>query len=203
VYTFGAHQKCGFFFKHLTKKVNIEVTVEVKSEMFTLKKKQKLLITATMTLAFVFIISLPYAYASTEDAATAETQSSRTRMLNAKGIAIEKANSQVMITPAGFALALEATEVNETIIKFNVVGGIVRINETEYVITEGNGAVIRDKHGFLLKAQGTSPDGQSVTLKLAGRYFWMWGRLYVARLVGSLQTESVKTALLLRSVIRV
>ena len=203
MYTFGAHQKCGFFFKHLTKEVNIEVTVEVKNEMFTLKKKQKLLITATMALALVFIVSLPYAYASTEDAATAETQSSRTRMLNAKGIAIEKANSQVVITPAGFALALEATEVNETIIKFNVVGGIVRINETEYVITEGKGAVIRDKHGFLLKAQGTSPDGQSVTLKLAGRYFWMWGRLYVARLVGSLQNESVKTALLLRSVIRV
>jgi hypothetical protein len=162
-----------------------------------------MLITATMALALVFIISLPYAYASSSSAATAETQSSRTRMLNAKGIAIEKVNSQVVITPAGFALALEATEVNETIIKFNVVGGIVRINETEYVITEGNGAVIRDKHGFLLKAQGTSPDGQPVTLKLAGRYFWMWGRLYVAILVGSLQTESVKTALLLRSVIRV
>jgi len=201
VYTFGAYQKCGFFFKHLTKEVNIEVTVEVKNEMFTLKKKQKLLITATTALVLVFIVSLPYAYASSPSATTAE--SSRTRMLIAKGIAVEKADSQVVITRAGFALALEATEVNETIIKFNVISGIVKINETEYTITEGNGAVIRDKHGFLLQAQGTSPDGQSVTLKLAGRYFWMWGRLYVARLVGSLQTESAKTSLLLRSVIRV
>lgn len=201
MYTFGAYQKCGFFFKHLTKEVNIEVTVEVKNEMFTLKKKQKLLITATTALALVFIVSLPYAYASSPSAATAE--SNRTRMLIAKGIAVEKADSQVVITRAGFALALEATEVNETIIKFNVISGIVRINETEYTITGGNGAVIRDKHGFLLQAQGTSPDGQSVTLKLAGRYFWMWGRLYVARLVGSLQTESAKTSLLLRSVIRV
>ena len=124
-------------------------------------------------------------------------------MLIAKGIAVEKTDSQVVITRAGFALALEATEVNETIIKFNVISGIVKINGTEYTITEGNGAVIRDKHGFLLQAQGTSPDGQSVTLKLAGRYFWMWGRLHVARLVGSLQTESTKTSLLLRSVIRV
>jgi hypothetical protein len=201
VYTFGAYQKCGFFFKHLTKEVNIEVTVEVKNEMFTLKKKQKLLITATTALALVFIVSLPYAYASSPSATTSE--SSRTRMLIAKGIAVEKADSQVVITRAGFALALEATEVNETIIKFNVISGIVKINETEYTITGGNGAVIRDKHGFLLQAQGTSPDGQSVTLKLAGRYFWMWGRLYVARLVGSLQTESAKTSLLLRSVIRV
>jgi len=203
VYTFGAYQKCGFFFKHLTKEVNIEVTVEVKNEMFTLKKKQKLLITATTALALVFIASLPYAYASSPSATTAETQSNRTRMLIAKGIAVEKANSQVVITPAGFALALEATEVNEAIIKFNVISGTVKINETEYTITGGNGAVIRDKHGFLLQAQGTSPDGQSVTLKLAGRYFWMWGRLHVARLVGSLQTESAKTSLLLRSVIRV
>jgi hypothetical protein len=31
----------------------------------------------------------------------------------------------------------------------------------------------------------------------------MWGRLHVARLVGSLQTENAKTLLLLRSVIRV
>ena len=201
MYTFGAYQKCGFFFKHLTKEVNIEVTVEVKKEMFTLKKKQKLLITATTALALVFIVSLPCAYASSPSATTAEA--SRTRMLIAKGIAVEKTDSQVVITRAGFALALEATEVNETIIKFNVISGTVKINETEYTITEGNGAVIRDKHGFLLQAQGTSSDGQSVTLKLAGRYFWMWGRLHVARLLGSLQTESTKTSLLLRSVIRV
>ena len=104
-------------------------------------------------------------------------------------------------------MELEATEVNETIIKFNVVGGILRINETDnaidYVMMEGNGEVIRYKHVFLLQTTGTSPDGQTVTLKLAGRYFWMWGHLYVVRVAGSLQTESGKTPLLLRSVIRV
>ncbi len=172
----------------------------MKNEVFTLNKKQKLLITSTMALALVFIVSLPYVSASST---TAETQSSRTRMLNAKGIALEKANDQAVISPAGFALSLEATEVNETIIKFNAIGGTVKINETEYTITGGNGAIIRDKHGFLLQAEGTSPDGQPATLKLAGRYFWMWGRLYVARVLGSLQTESAKTLLLLRSVIRV
>jgi hypothetical protein len=203
MYTFGAYQKCGFFFKHLTKEVNIEVPLEVKNEMFTLNKKQKMLITATTALTLVFIVSLPYAYASSPSATTEETQSSRTRILRAKGLAVEKANGQVVITPAGFALALEATEVNEAIIKFNVISGTVRINGTEYVITGGNGAVIRDKRGFLLKAEGTSPDGQSVTLKLAGRYFWMWGHLYIARLLGSLQTESANTLLVLRSVIRV
>lgn len=51
--------------------------------------------------------------------------------------------------------------------------------------TEVNGAVIRDKHGFLLQVEGTSPNGQPATLKLAGRYFWMWGHLYVARVLRS------------------
>ena len=169
--------------------------------MFTLKKEKKLLITVATALALVFVVSLPYSYASSPSATT--TESSLTRMLIAKGIAVEKPDSQVVITRAGFALALKATEANETVIKFNVISGRVKINKTEYTIIGGKGVVIRDKHGFLLQAQGTSPDGQSVTLKLAGRYFWMWRRLYLARLVGSLQTESIKISLLLRSVIRV
>jgi len=149
------------------------------------------------------MVSLPYAYASSPSAPTAETQASRARMLRVKGFAVEKVNGQVVISSAGFALALEATEANETIIKFNVISGKVKINETEYAITGGNGAVIRDKHGFLLQAEGISPGGQSVTLKLAGRYFWMWGHLYVARIAGSLQTDSAKISLLLRAAIRV
>jgi hypothetical protein len=202
VYTFGAHQECGSFFKHLTKKVNIEVTLEVKNEMFALNKKQKMLLTSTMALALVLIVAFPYTYASTS-AETGDTQSSRIRLLRAKGIVLERSNGQVVINSAGFTLSLEAVEVNETIIKFDVVGGTVEINGTEYAITQGKGAVIRDKHGFLLEAQGNDVGGQPVTLKLAGRYFWMWGRLHVARLLGSLQTESCKTFLLLRSVIRV
>ena len=171
--------------------------------MFTLKKKQKLLITATAALALVLVASFPCVYASEPSEAATETQASQTRWLIAKGVAVDRAPGQVVFTRAGFALELEATEVNETIIKFNVVGGAVRINGTDYVMTEGNGAVIRDKHGFLLQATGTSPDGQAVTLKLAGRYFWMRVHLYVARILGSLQTENGKTPLLLRSVIRV
>jgi hypothetical protein len=171
--------------------------------MFTLNKKRKMLITSTMALAFVFIVSLPYAYASSPSATTAETQASQTRVSNAKGIAVEKSENQRVIASAGFSLALETTEVNETTTKFNVISGTVKINRTEHTITGGNGAVIRDKHGSLLQAQGTSPDGQSGTLKLAGRYFWIWGRLYIARVLGSLQTESAKICLLLRSVIRV
>jgi hypothetical protein len=198
MYIFGAHQKCVFLFKHLNKEVNIEVTMEVKNEMFTLKKKQKMFITATMALALVFVVSFPCAYAATE-----ETQSSRTRILRARGIAVEITGSQAVITNASFALSLEATEINATTIKFDVISGTVEVNDKEYAITGGHGAVILDKHGFLLEAEGIGPDGQAVTLKLAGRYFWMWGRIYVARIAGSLQVDSAKTSLLLRAAIRV
>ena len=72
---------------------------------------------------------------------------------------MEKSENQQVTTSAGFPLALEATEVNETIIKFNVISGTVKINGTEYTITGGNGAVIRNKHGILMQAQGSGPDG--------------------------------------------
>jgi hypothetical protein len=123
--------------------------------------------------------------------------------LRAKGIAVNKTDPQASTTAASFTLTLEATEVNNATIRFNVVSGTVDINGTQYAITGGNGAVIRNRHGFVLQAQGTSPEGKAVTLKLAGRYFWMWDRIYVARIAGALQTENAKISLLLRAAIRV
>jgi pyrrolidone-carboxylate peptidase len=82
--------------------------------MFTLTKKQKLLVTSTMAVALVLIVAFPCAYASSEATTTADA-ASRTRMLNARGIALGKADGRATITPAGFALSLEATEVNDTI----------------------------------------------------------------------------------------
>lgn len=198
MYIFGAHQTCVFLFKQLNKEVNIEVTMEVKNEMFTLNKKQKMFITATMALALVLVVSLPYAYAATE-----ETPVNRTRILGARGLAVEITDGQVVISNASFALTLEATEVNATTITFDVISGTVEVNGVEYTITGGHGAVIRDKHVFLLEAEGTGPDEEAVTLKLVGQYFWMWGRVYVARVAGSLQVDSTKILLLLRAAIRV
>ena len=198
MYIFGAHQKCVFLFKQLNKEVNIEVTMEVKNEMFTLNKKRKMFITATMALALVLVVSLPYAYAATE-----ETPVNRTRILGARGLAVEITDGQVVISNASFALTLEATEINATAITFDVISGTVEVNGVEYTITGGHGAVIRDKHVFLLEAEGIGPDGEAVTLKLVGRYFWMWGRVYVARIAGSLQVDSAKISLLLRAAIRV
>ncbi|MCW4053527.1 MAG: hypothetical protein NWE84_01220 [Candidatus Bathyarchaeota archaeon] len=72
-------------------------------------------------------------------------------------------------------MASEAREPSKTIITFKVMSDIISINETEYKIARGNGEVIGEKHYFPLQAQGTNPDGQSITLKLAGRYFQICG----------------------------
>lgn len=74
-----------------------------------------------------------------------------------------------------FAMASEAREPSKTIITFKVMSGMISINETECKITSGNGEVIGEKQNFLLQAQGTNDDGQSITLKLAERYFRICG----------------------------
>lgn len=55
--------------------------------------------------------------------------------------------------PAGFTIALDATEVNETIVKFNVIKGTAKINGTEYAITGGNGAVYSHIRGATLSTK--------------------------------------------------
>ena len=63
------------------------------------------------------------------------------------------------------------------------------VNGVTYTVTSGNGGVLTGRHAILLQAQGTSPDGQTVTFKLAGRYFWMGGNLYVVRIKQQDPTE--------------
>jgi hypothetical protein len=43
--------------------------------------------------------------------------------------------------PAGFTIAPEATEVNETTAKFRVTKGVAKITITDYAIASGNVAV--------------------------------------------------------------
>ena len=43
-----------------------------------------------------------------------------------------------------------------------------------YTFTSGNGGVLTGRHDVLLQAQGTDPNGQAVTLKLAGQYGYSW-----------------------------
>jgi hypothetical protein len=199
-FIFGAHQKCGGLFKPHVKEVTNEVKMEVKNGMVTLSKKRKQLI-ALSAVALVLLITVPCVAYAESPPSNSDSATWGTRLLRARGEALQKIGDEATVAPANFTMVLEPTAVNATVIKFNVIGGTIDVNGTSYTVTEGNGAVIRDKHGFLMQVQGTGPDGESVTLKLAGRYFWMYGHLYVARIAGVLQFDSAKTHLLLRAAI--
>ncbi len=162
--------------------------------------KKRIIIVAAVAIVAVLALAIPLtAYAL--PANDVEIASSRT--LVAKGIARETVNGEELKVPANFTLTLQKAGGNNTVPRFNVVGGNVVINGTSYSIGSGNGGVLRGRHLILLKAQGTGPEGQVITLKLAGRYFWMGGRLYLARISARLLTPNGNFTLLLRAGIRV
>jgi hypothetical protein len=172
----------------------------VKEEMITKNKKMVIVLVAGLLLVSALVV--PLAFASTEVQVDG-SNSDKIRILMAKGVAKDRSLEDAEFVPAGFTLDLMATEVKPRVINFAVISGTVKIDEAEYTILEGEGAVIRYRRGFLLKAQGVDADGEEVTLKLVGRYFWMGGRVYVARLAGLLETQETTYLLFLRSAIRV
>jgi len=151
--------------------------------------------------AAVLAVAVPFVAYAAPAASNDPVQG--TRNLIARGTATENVNGENVTTPANFTLTLERTGTNTTIPKFNVISGSVNIDGTTYTITSGHGGVLRGRHAILLQAQGMGPDGQTATLKLAGRYFWMGGHLFVARMAGLLQTGSGKEVLLMRAAIRI
>ncbi len=76
------------------------------------------------------------------------------------------------------------------------------VNGVTYTVASGNGGVLTGRHAILLQAHGTSPDGQTMTFKLEGRYSWMGGNLYVVRIGAKLQTDNTNYTLLMRAAIR-
>ena len=168
--------------------------------MITLSKKSKLLIVA-VTVVALLMVAVPcavYALPTSDSNIVGPT-----RTLVAKGVDRQVIEGQNVTTPANFTLTLERSGTNTTVPRFNVTGGTVIVNGATYTITSGNGAVLHGRHLILLQAQGTGPDGQAVTLRLAGRYLWMGGHLYVARIGARLLTANSNSTLLLRAAIRV
>ena len=78
----------------------------------------------------------------------------------------------------------------------------MEVKGVKYTITEGKGLVAYYRRTLGMQLNGTDQDGNAVTVKLGGSYFWMWGRLHVARLAGTLETSNAKFGLLLRAAIR-
>ena len=172
--------------------------MEVKKNMASLTKKTKLIFASVTVFALLAAAMSYVAFALP----TSDGNITSTRTLVAKGVAKTIVNGENVTVPANFTLTLERVDTG-TVPKFNVVSGSVVVNGATYAITSGTGGVLRGRHLILLQAQGTGPDGQPVTLKLAGRYFWMGGHLYVARIGARLLTSNGNFTLLMRAAIRV
>jgi hypothetical protein len=172
--------------------------LEVKMKMIT--NKTKILIAALVVVALI-VAAVPVAVYALPVSDSNIVGASRT--LVAKGLDRQVVDGQTVTVPANFTLTLERTGTNTTVPKFNVISGSIVVNGATYTITSGNGGVMRSKHLILLQAQGTGPNGQAVTLKLAGRYFWMGGHMFVARIGAHLLTNNGNSTLLMRAAIRV
>jgi hypothetical protein len=166
--------------------------------MVTLSKKTKIAIATTIALTLTLLLAIPFVNAQTP--LTGSTTSTKT--LQAKGYAFQKIDSStIKYYPATLSLTVQAASTSGTARKFDVTGGTLVINRVSYSISSGVGGVLPGRHLILLKAQGTDPNGQAVTLGLEGQYFWMGGHQYVARIAARLQTNNGNVTLLMRAAI--
>lgn len=165
--------------------------------MVKLTKKNKIVITAITALAIVLAISVPYASAQ----AVADNAASNIKTLNAHGYIYQKIDSDtIKYYPANLTLILQSTGTNGTARLFDVTGGTLMANGATYTFTDGNGGVLTRRHVVLLQAQGTDPNGQAVTLKLAGQYSYSWLAGHVALKIGAkLQTSNANYTLLMQA----
>jgi hypothetical protein len=164
------------------------------------KTKALIAVATAITIVLTLVVPLVYAQPPTSDPIS-PTSTLPQRTLYARGIAILNGDRSTNYT-ANFTLTLQKDSQNRTG-RFDVVGGTVLVNGVPYTIDSGYGGVAPARKAILLVAQGTSPDGQPVTLKLAGQYFWMGGHLYVARIVAKLQTDAGNYTMGLRAAIKV
>jgi len=166
--------------------------------MIKLSRKNKILIISIVAMAIVLAIAVPYVSAQTSANPIANTKT-----LNAQGYAYQTIDSETIKKyTANFTLTLVPTGTNRTVKLFDVTGGSIMVNGVSYTVSSGNGGVLTGRHAILFQAQGTSPDGQTVTFKLTGRYFWMGGNLYVVHIGAKLQTDNANYTLLMRAAIR-
>jgi len=151
--------------------------------MVSLSKKNKIALAAIITVAIVLVVTVPYVSAQT----IANNAASNIKTLNARGNIYQEINSNTLqFYKANLTLTLQPTSTSGSPKLFDVLGGsLVTANGVSYTFTSGNGGVLTGIHEVLLQAQGTDPNGQPVTLKLAGQYSYSWFAGRVALKIGA------------------
>jgi hypothetical protein len=135
--------------------------------MVSLNKKTKIIISSVAIVAVLLLIALPMAGAET----TANNVTSNLKTLNAEGKIYQTIDSStIKYYSADLTLTLQPTTTDGNIKKFDITGGTLVANGVTYTFANGKGGVSSGRHLILLEARGAASDGQSVTLRLAGRY---------------------------------
>ena len=163
--------------------------------MINLSRKSKIAIAAIVSIAIVLTITIPYASAQT----IANNAATNIKTLNARGNIYQTIDSStIKYYKANLTLTVQPTSTSGAVKLFDVTGGTLVANGVTYTFTGGNGGVLTGRHAVLLQAQGTDPDGQPVTLKLAGQYSYSWLAGRVALKIGArLQTADTNYTLLM------
>lgn len=163
--------------------------------MVTLNRKNKIALAALVAVAIVLAVTVPYVSAQT----VANNAASNIKTLNARGNIYQTIDSStIKYYQANLTLTLQPTSTSGANKLFDVTGGSLVANGVTYTFTSGNGGVLTGRHDVLLQAQGTDPNGQAVTLKLAGQYGYSWLAGHVALKIGAkLQTADTNYTLLM------
>ena len=164
--------------------------------MVKLTRKGKIAVAALAAIAVILVVAVPYASAQT----VANNAASNMRTLHARGDIYQTVESStIKYYQANLTLTVQPTSIQGNVKLFNVTGGtLVVANGVSYTFTGGNGGVLTGRHAVLLKAQGTDPNGQPVTLKLAGQYSYSWLARHVAlKIAAKLQTQDANYTLLM------
>ena len=161
--------------------------------MVTLSRKNKIILTTIILVTVALSVALPLASAQ-----AANNSVSNIKTIKARGNIYQTIDSStIKYYPASLTLTLQPTSTNGPVKKFDVTSGTLVANGITYTFTSGNGGVLTGKHVVLLQAKGTNPEGQAVTLKLAGQYSWLGGS--TLKIGAKLQTDDTNYTLLMRA----
>jgi len=59
---------------------------------------------------------------------------------------------------------------NHTIASLAIIGGVLEIGLIKFNITRGKGMLVLDNHDIIIRANGTSPRGENISLNLLGKW---------------------------------
>ena len=146
------------------------------------------------------VLAMPMAVSAQEPSQESPSATDRLLIVKARGVAIQRVENDTVRMPARFELnlTLGPTRRRLGVTPVKDGEGTIEVNETVYTVENARGIILSDGHVAFIKLTGVDDTGESITLFIKARYFWMGRRLYVARAIGVLKTGETNTLLLLR-----